>query len=487
MQHRSGEAARFPIFGRVTVLSLGIVFAAAPLALRVHAATSSEQPPVAITDVTIIDVEQGRTIGPRTVVIADGRITAIQAPAETHIPDDAERVDGRGRFLIPGLVDMHVHLFNNASHRPPNAWTFPLFVANGVTAVREMAGIPASIAIVKQWRNAAADRTLIAPRIVAAGVVAYGPSLDEALRQVDEAADAGADFIKVFSDISETSWRAVVEESQRRSLPVIGHVPAGVSVLTAAKAGQRSDEHLTQIFEACSTIERIVLAERHALAGDALTARSDAEESRVLAAYDQPTCDHAAAALASGGQAQVPTLILPYVESKPAARSPADDPHWRYLRADEQARWLRIAATIKPEERAVAARRWPVAQKIVSTLHRAGAVLLAGTDTPMPSVYPGFSLHEELALLVESGLSPMEALRAATSAPASFLGIADRSGSISVGKRADLVVLDANPLTDIHNTARIRAVLLDGRLLTRARLDELLADAAKAVAATPDH
>jgi imidazolonepropionase-like amidohydrolase len=230
-----------------------------------------------------------------------------------------------------------------------------------------------------------------------------------------------------------------------------------------------------------------VLAERHELAGDALTARGDAEESRVLAAYDQPTCDHLAAALAPSGQAQVPTLILPYAESKPADRAPADDARWRYLRADEQARWLRIAETLKPEERAVAARRWPVARKIVATLHGAGAVLLAGTDTPMPGVYPGFSLHEELALLVESGLSPMDALRAATSAPASFLGIADSSGSVSVGKRADLVVLDANPLTDIHNTARIRAVVLDGRLLTRAKLDELLANAARAVAATPDH
>ncbi|HEV7489200.1 MAG TPA: hypothetical protein VGO25_00240, partial [Rhodanobacteraceae bacterium] len=324
MKHRWSEAARFPILGRVVALLFGMVAAAGVSVPRVHAATPSGRPPVAITDVTVIDVEQGRAIGPRTVLIADGRITAIQS-TESHIPDDAERVDGRGRFLIPGLVDMHVHLFNNASHRPPNTWTFPLFVANGITAVREMAGIPASIAIVNQWRKAAAEGTLVAPRIVAAGVVAYGPSPDEALRQVDEAADAGADFIKVFSDISAPSWRAVIKESRRRSLPVIGHVPAGVSVLAAAEAGQRSDEHLTQIFEACSTIERTLFAERHGLAGDALIARTDAEESRVLASYDQPTCDHLAAALAPSGQAQVPTLILPYVESKVPARAPADD------------------------------------------------------------------------------------------------------------------------------------------------------------------
>jgi imidazolonepropionase-like amidohydrolase len=291
----------------------------------------------------------------------------------------------------------------------------------------------------------------------------------------------------VFSDISASSWRAVIDAAHRHSLPVMGHVPAGVSVLAAAQAGQRSDEHLTQIFEACSTIERTVFDERHSLEGDALTARIDAQESRVLEAYDQRTCDHVAAALAMSGQAQVPTLILPYVESKPAGHAPASDARWQYLRADERTRWLRIQQTLTVEERAVAARRWPVARKIVTSLHHAGAVFLAGTDTPMPNVYPGFSLHEELALLVESGLSPAEALRSATLAPASFLGIADRSGSVSVGKRADLVLLDANPLTDIRNTRRIRAVVLDGRVLTRTALDALLADAAKAVADTPNH
>lgn len=451
-----------------------------------NAANASARPTLAITDVTVVDVEQGRTVGPRTVLIENGRVTAMDMPGESHIPDDAQRVDGHGRFLIPGLVDMHVHLFNNASHRPPNTWTFPLFVANGVTAVREMAAIPASMPIVRAWRKEAENGTLVAPRILAAGVVAYGPSPDEAVHQVDAAVDAGADFIKVFSDVSEPSWRAIIDESHRRSLPVMGHVPAGVSVFAAAQAGQRSDEHLTQIFEACSTIERSVFDERHGLEGEALVARSDAQESRVLAAYDQRTCDHVAAALSKSGQAQVPTLILPYVESKPTDRASASDARWQYLRADERARWLRIKEGLTAEERAVAARRWPVARKIVATLHHAGAVLLAGTDTPMPDVYPGFSLHEELVLLVESGLSPAEALRSATLAPASFLGIADRLGSVSVGKRADLVLLDANPLTDIRNTRRIRAVMLDGRLLTRPVLDALLTDSAK-TAAEPPH
>ena len=444
-----------------------------------HAAPAPEQPVVAITGVSIVDVEKGRTTGPRTVLIADGRIAAIVEPSQAHIPAGAERVDGRGRFLMPGLVDMHVHLFNNFSRRPPNTWTFPLYIANGVTGVREMAAEPASILIVNGWRDAIAKGSLIAPRILAAGVVVYGSSPEDAARQVDVAADVGADFIKVFSGVPESNWRAILEEAHRRSLPVMGHVPAGVSLLASAAAGQRSSEHLMQAFEACTTIERSVLEERRGLAGDELVARRDAQEARVLDAFDQPTCDRVARALASSAQAEVPTLVLPFVESKPTDPKPESDQRWQYLRADERVRWLRVLQDPSSQDHALAMRRWTVARKIVASLHRAGVQVLAGTDSPMPRVYPGFALQDELALLVESGMSPRDALRAATLAPAMFLGIADKTGSVAVGKRADLVIVDGNPLFDIRNARRIRAVLLDGRLLTRSALDALLADAAK--------
>jgi imidazolonepropionase-like amidohydrolase len=442
-------------------------------------AAAAERPPVAITGVSIVDVERGRLIGPRTVLIADGRIAAIDASSKVVIPEGAERIDGRGRFLIPGLADMHVHLFNNASHRPPNTWSFPLYIANGVTAVREMAGVPASIGTVDAWRRSVADGSLVAPHVVAAGVVAFGPSPEEAAHQVDLAADVRADFIKVFSEISEPAWRAVLEAAQRRSLPVMGHVPAGVSAVAAAQAGQRSEEHLMQVFEACSTLEQSALEERRGLAGAELVAKRDAAEARVLDAYDAPACDRAAAALKAAGEVQVPTLVLDHVESKPRDASPSSDPRWKYLRADERARWQRLAHDLAPDERAVGARRWAVARRIVAALHRANVPILAGTDAPMPGVYPGYALHEELELLVASGLSPTEGLQAATSAPAAFLGLSDEAGTVAVGKRADLVLLDADPLRDIRNTRRIEAVLLDGRLLRRGALDALLADAAR--------
>ena len=465
--------------GRTRFSSCATQRLAVALVLGCASAAAADRPPIAITDVAVVDVEAGRIVAPRTVLVADGRIVAVDAPSNVAVPDDAQHVDGRGRFLIPGLVDAHVHLFNNVTHRPPNTWSFPLYVANGVTGVREMAAVPASMPIVSQWRAAIAGGTLVAPRILAAGVVAWGPSPDEAAHQVDLAADAGADFVKVFSELSEPAWRAVLEAAHRRSLRVMGHVPAGVGAVAAAEAGERSEEHLMQVFEACSTIERSALDARRGLAGSALVAQRDADESRVLAAFDRDTCDRTAAALARAGEAQVPTLVLDYVESRPRHADPSRDPRWKYLRADEHVRWQRFTDALTPAERDVATKRWAVATKIVAALHRAGVPILAGTDSPMPDVYPGYALHDELERLVDSGLAPAEALRAATLAPAMFLGIDHESGTVAAGKRADLVLLDADPLRDIRNTRRIDAVVLDGRVFTRAALDGLLADAAR--------
>jgi len=194
----------------------------------------------------------------------------------------------------------------------------------------------------------------------------------------------------------------------------------------------------------------------------------------VLESFDQRVCDRTAAALVKTNQVQVPTLVLSHFEAHGSPANFRDDPRWRYLRSDEQARWERILNDYPPGGKKLSACRWEISRQIVKTLHAAGVRILAGTDAPMPLVYPGFALHKELELLVEAGLSPVDALRAATIWPAEFLGLSDSNGSIAVGKRADLLLLDANPLSRISHTQRIRAVVLDGRLLQRADLDALL-------------
>lgn len=429
----------------------------------------AEAPPLAIERVAVVDVVRGNLVPERTVLIAHGRIAAVGKPGAVAIPPGAARVDGRDRFLIPGLVDMHVHLFNNATHRPPNDWMFALFVANGVTGVREMAATPGDMRDVTRWREAVDGSALIAPHVLAAGVAVNDAS--DVREQVREAAGSGADFIKVFSELPPSSWRAVLDEARLRHIPVAGHVPAAVAAVDAAQAGQVTAEHLMQIYEACSSIEGEALAARQGLDGAAATAMRDAQEMRVLRAFDPAACTKAAKAIVLAGQAQTPTLTIDWFDTARFTGDYAADPRWHLLRADEQARWRRYLQPAPSSDPKLADMRWNVSCRIVRTLHAAGANILAGTDTPMPWIYPGYSLHDELERLVDCGLDPAQALRTATLGAAKLLGLEADRGTIERGKRADLVLLDADPLRDARNLRRIRAVVLAGRLLRRADMD----------------
>jgi imidazolonepropionase-like amidohydrolase len=292
---------------------------------------------------------------------------------------------------------------------------------------------------------------------------------------VRDAKKLGMDFIKIFSEVREPQWRTILAEAHALGMPVCGHIPAEVNLLEAATAGQRSNEHLTQIYEACTPREKEWLDARKRAKDTALVKLRETQEREVLESFDQSVCDRTAAGLAKTEQVQVPTLVLSYFEAQGSPKNFREDPRWRYLRADEQARWERIFKNEYPiAGDKLPARRWDVSRQIVKTLHAARVRILAGTDTPMPQVYPGFALHKELEILVEAGLSPADALRAATIWPAEFLGMSDSIGSIATSRRADLLLLDGNPLSDISQTQRIRAVVLDGRLLQRADLDRLL-------------
>lgn len=410
---------------------------------------------LAIEQVTVIDVVKGKLDGPRTVLVQDGRIAAVGEPGMA-LPEGAERVDGKGKFLLPGLIDLHVHLFNHSSGRAPNEWTFPLFVAHGVTAVRDMRTQPAGLVVVERWRAAAARGELIAPRIAATTMAIRAANSADAREEVRQGKSAGADFIKIFSELPAASWRAALDEARSVGLPVGGHIPQTIDVRVAAQAGQRSNEHLTRIHEASST------------------AAEGAPEAEVLEKFDETLCRAVAVALAKADQTQVPTLVLLAQEASPTRTQYTSAPLWPLLRADEQARWRAILDTEAESFRKLAAVRWAVTRRIARILHTAGVEMLVGTDAPMPGVYPGLSLHEELERLVECGLKPAQALRAATFGAAEFLGQAEESGSVAAGRRADLVLLSADPLQDITKTRSIEAVVLGGRLLRRAELDAML-------------
>ena len=445
--------------------------------------TPAPSAPLAITHVTLID---GTGAAPRadvTVLVVGRRISAVGASDSVALPAGARVVDGRGRYLIPGLWDMHAHPFAYDFPR----FAAPLLLANGVTGVRDM-GHRVDSAVF--WRREVAAARVLGPRLVVGGRIdgpGPGPpwasraaTADQARRAADSLVRLGADFLKVYSRVPREAYFALADAARRRGVPVAGHVPYAVSAAEASDAGQRSIEHEDDLMRACSSRDaelRATLGDRSALAGrremDVVR-----EQARTMRASDDPArCRALFARLARNGTRVVPTLTVyqPYAHALDSAGThPA---RLAYVPRALHEAWRRrpSVAAFEPRDTAVIAAFFSLAR--TGEMGRAGVRLLVGTDAPLPYVVPGFSVHDELALLVRAGLTPMQALQAATHEPAAYLNALDSLGSIAPRRLADLVLLDADPLADIRNTTRIRAVVADGRLIDRTALDAMLARA----------
>jgi imidazolonepropionase-like amidohydrolase len=450
-------------------------------------AQPKQQPPpksLVFTHVTVIDATGLPAKPEMTVVIMGEHIAALGKTGEIRIPRNAQIVNAAGKFLIPGFWDMHVHIFNQVSRRPPNAWYFPLFVANGVTGVREMWTKPQDMSQVLEWRRQFAEGTFTLPRIAAVGTVVDGqpstwPNTDtvatpeEARRMVRKIKDAGVDFVKTYSNLSREAYFAIVDEARKQNIPFAGHVPFAVGADEASNAGQRSMEHLNQVLETCSSKEQELLrvpGKDWSIAYDKL----------MVDTYDENKCRKLFSLLAENHTWQVPTLIqkqMYYFSGD--LRYFTESPRLKYIPVDEQDRWKPYIArqkSLSESEKNLRKKVWHAYLALVEAMRHAGVEFMAGTDVGNEYIYPGFSLHDELALLVKAGLSPMEALQAATRNPAKFLGVLDRLGTVEKGKLADLVLLDANPLEEISNTQRIYAVVLNGRLLPKVSLQKMLTE-----------
>jgi imidazolonepropionase-like amidohydrolase len=419
--------------------------------------------PIAIVHATVIDATGAPPQTDMTVVIVGDRITQLGKAAVVEIPPQAQVLDAKGKFLIPGLCDMHVHL----SWTGPSA--LPVLVANGVTRVRDMGGILAEI---DEWRAGIAAGTLAGPAIVRAGPALNGKEF--AFHQLAVTSDAearaavrtlhkvGVDFIKIHRALSREAYFALIEEARRLQIPVAGHVPTTVSPAEASDAGQASLEHTETLFEGTFSAQMTNVRE---------------ELLEAIIRFKQTDAGTLFARFARNGTAFTPTLVA-YRRSAEPPEAWTNDPRDRFV-SSRSRRLSRDNVTPAPAT-VLAARKRVFAEfvELVGLMNRNGVTLLAGTDLATIGIYPGFSLHDELALLVEAGLTPMQALQAATRNPAKFLGRLEQLGTIEAGKVADLVLLDANPLEDIRNTQKIRAMILNGRLLNRRELDKLLTEAA---------
>ncbi len=461
----------------------------------VFAVETLPQPPksLVVTHISVVDVSTGETKPDMTVIISDGRIREIGSSTTARIPEAAQVVEAGGKFLIPGLWDMHVHIFNQISRRPPNTWYFPLFIANGVTSVREMWTKLENMPQVREWRRLQLDGSLIAPRIAAVGTLVDGPAgvettnlpalqpgptansvstPEEARQFVREVKAAGIDFVKTYSSLSREAYFAIADEAKKQAIPFAGHVPFLVGAAEASSAGQRSMEHLNQILESSSSRSH----ELFQVPGREWSSKYD---KLTLDTFDEAKFKKLVTTLAQNHSWQVPTLVRNQVWAFRGETVIMSDSRLRYIPANEVATWKKQFPDLRPTdiEKAVRGRLWQKQLEVVRRMKDAGVPLMAGTDLGADYIYPGFSLHDELTLFVEAGFTPLEALKAATRNPAEFLGLLDSMGTVEKGKIADLVLLNANPLEDIRNTQKIEAVVVNGRFLDRKELDQLLAKA----------
>lgn len=471
----------------LAVAAVGCARASAP------PAASRDPEQLALAHATVVDVERGVTLSDRTILVSGGRIAAVVDGRDARLPAGTRVVDATGKFVIPGLWDMHVHTVDRAID-------FPLHLAFGVTGIRDMGGAaqyPPSGAwgihfdSLRRWRGEIAAGRMLGPRVVAGGIALDGPdpvhtvtrsvrSPEDGRQVVDSLRREGVDFIKVYTRLPRDIFLAVANEARRRGLTVAGHLSNQVDPDEAAAAGLRSFEH--------------ILFERYVYD----TTRRGPEVRYPLASFDTTRLAPIGEALARRGVWFDPTVVWfrttfatghGWQDTSAAARARLEYVP-RYLRT----RWEREVAPARaaPAERAELTRRnremryqhFVAAARIV---RRGGVHMLAGSDPWNTYIVPGFALHDELELLVTTlGMSPAEALRAATLEPARFFAATDSMGAVAPRRVADLVVLDADPLADIRNARRIHAVVANGRLLDRAMLDGLLRSARDAALRAPD-
>lgn len=426
-----------------------------------------------IVDVSVVDPVANSIRPHQNVEFAGDRIISITSGKPNP---KATRIDGKGKFLIPGLWDMHVHWYDKP--------TLGLFTANGVTGIREMFGMRELLA----WRDAIEAGKMTGPRMVVGSPIVDGPkpfwqgSLTAgteaegraALRQVKK---AGYDFVKVYSFLPPPAYFGIMDEAKKLGFPADGHIPSRVSIEHAVKAGHRCAEHLYgfAISSARREDEFRRAVERFAPKGPSgiMDAQWDMEEA-IAASLDLDKEKAVFSEIKQGSMFQCPTLVVLHSMANffdPAFR--ADHPHKDYMfKSAMESFWKPPKSLNLKQHLALERKAFERQFAMFKRMHKAGVSIVAGTDVMNPYTFPGFSLHDELQLFVKAGMTPAEALCTATINPARMLK-KDKMGAVKVGNVADLVVLNANPLLDISNTKRISAVVQRGKVFDTREIESI--------------
>ena len=398
-----------------------------PTVRRATSAAQSIRTPLAFTHVTVIDAAHAVAQDDQTVLLAGDRIADVGKTGTVTIPADAQVVDAPGRFLIPGLWDMHVHTFRH-SPRSTNDWFFSLFIANGVTGVRDMWATADDFPQIVRWRKGIDDGTFVGPRFGAVGWLVDGPEpvweYSDVVRTPQEAREfvhrvkaTGIDFVKVYTKLRPEEYFAIADEAKKVGIPFAGHVPDAVRAAAAGDAGQRTMEHLRNVDLGCSSKEEELMQAK---------AWGPQQAKEMRDTYDQQKCEQLLAKFARNQTWQVPTNVL-FLGDRSLLRSLLTDSRSKYLPSDVRARWEQQLPKLETSPRQEEQRQRNQQERlaIIAMMNKAGVPMMAGTDVGNPFLFPGFSVHDELTTFVQAGLTPGEALKTATYNPARFLGMLD--------------------------------------------------------------
>lgn len=405
----------------------------------------------AFVHANVIPMDQERVLNDQTVIIRNGRIAQIGPSSLLKAPRLANVIDARGKYLMPGLADMHTHLYYPTD--------LLLYIANGVTTVRNMQGHPAHLV----WRARVSKGELLGPTIITAGPTIFtAKNADEAERIVEEQKKAGYDFIKVYNQLSSQAYERVIGTAKRQNIQVAGHIPYAVGLEGVIKAKQSSIEHAEEIIKTYFS-------------------RNPPDQTHFnYDANDERRIPQIAGEIRDSGVWVVPTLVtfrnvIRQIENLPLALK---QPGMEYLPPWVREQWgpensfykLNFSPDVLPGFR----KSWEFQNKLVKGMHEAGVRMLVGTDAMVPGNMPAFTLHEELRYLVSNGFTPFEALQAATRNSAEFLNQSNEFGTVEVGRRADLILLNANPLNDVAHATQRSGVMVRGRWFSDSRLRQML-------------
>ena len=451
------------------ILSLLVTLGLVACSAITSETTVSQMVKYAITNISVVDVEKGIIVPDQTVIVSGGRIEQVGGASQIEVPRDATVIDGQGLYLIPGLVDAHVHYFD--------APVFGrLMIANGVLLVRDM-GMPNDFIL--PLRDELNQGMILGPEMVATGFIldgspplipqiALGIKTPEAAQMaVRQQAGAGVDMIKVYSTLDRDVFLAIVEEAHKQGLKVVGHVPDSIYIEEAAAAGLDSMEHW---FSFEKMIARL-LGEPVNLTYSGMG--SQAYYLERLDEVDVAALQDVYQRLNVSGLTIVPTVVTFKDFPGPNALETGNLPNSEYITPNLLAIWKSQWAGQNDVPDFI----WQNWAQMVKGLNQAGVPLMVGTDLMVPGIIPGFAVHEEMQIWQEAGIPPADILRSATIVPAQFMGLGDRLGSISEGKTASMVLVRANPLEEISNARQIVSVFLRGQYFSREDLDRLLEEA----------